>query len=76
MVDARTFDRFASYLEDTYGVQYDRLEEFVQCPECGDYIYRCDWEEENICEDSVTTDAEVPYIDNKWKCPICEEVFD
>ena len=37
------YANYANMLENIYGVQYDREEQFVICPECGEPIYKCDW---------------------------------
>ena len=36
------FTQFAEMIEDDFGMQYDREENFYICPECGDPIYFCD----------------------------------
>ena len=63
-----TFYAFATYLEDNYGVQFDRDEGFVCCPECGEPLYDCDWSVEDYCED---IDGEL-----HLKCPVCEMDLD
>ena len=45
----------AKYCEKEYGIQADWEEGFFICPECGEPIYECDWEDEEflfcpICE--------------------------
>lgn len=61
-----SFEKFAEYLEDTYGVQYDREERFVCCPECAEPLYEDDW-----TEDEYTAILE----SGAWSyfCPVCEE---
>ena len=59
------FRSFAKYLEKTYGVQFDKKEGFVVCPECGEPIYSCDWTIEDYTDE-----------DDNWICPICGEVFE
>ena len=49
------FKDVAKYCETVYGVQYDRDEEFFICPDCGEPIYRKDWEDH----------------ENWDECPIC-----
>lgn len=36
------FMQYAEMIEDDFGMQYDREENFYVCPECGDPIYFCD----------------------------------
>lgn len=43
-------------VELTYGGHVDYKEEYFECPECGEPIYKCDY----------------PYIDCGMLCPICE----
>lgn len=38
----------ADYVEDTYGVFVDWRDRFFICPGCGDPIYECDWEDEDL----------------------------
>jgi predicted RNA-binding Zn-ribbon protein involved in translation (DUF1610 family) len=45
----------AEHCEDTYGIQYDKEEEFFTCVECGEPIYFADYGDE---------------VD-PWVCPIC-----
>ena len=59
---------FATYLEKHYGVQFDREEGFVICPECGELLYSCDW---SIEEYTRAIDDE-PYL----ICPICDSYLD
>ena len=61
------FERFASYLEETYGVLYDREEGFVCCPECAEPLYEEDWAPENYTQ-ILKAGHFVSYI-----CPVCEE---
>lgn len=49
----------AEYCEKTYGAYVDWEEEFFNCPECGEPIYKCDWED----NDTWTI------------CPVCEFDF-
>ena len=60
----KTFEEMASYLEETYGVQYDREEEFVVCPECYEPIYKCDWAPSEFNTERYET-----------FCPICGYKF-
>ena len=43
-------------IEPVYGGYVDWEEEFFECPECGEPIYKCDY----------------PYIDIDMICPVCE----
>ena len=65
---ASTFNKFATMLEETYGVFYDREEGFVICPECDEPIYDDDWDATDYME--VGKDEKVTYY-----CPCCEEVL-
>lgn len=60
-----TFERFANDLVDIYGVQYDKEEQFVCCPECGEPLHSCDWDP----QDYIIKEKGhfVSYI-----CPVCE----
>ena len=49
----------AKYCRREYGVQVDNGEEFFICPDCGEPIYREDWEDD----------------ENWDECPICEFNF-
>lgn len=63
-----TFYVFAAYLEDTYGAYFDREEGFVECPQCGEPLYSCDWSIEDCYKE----------IDGEYRmiCPVCEEFLD
>jgi hypothetical protein len=50
----------ARYCEKTYGAYVDWDEEFFICPECGEPIYKCDWDDHE------------PWT----VCPVCEWAFD
>lgn len=55
MVKGMSWVDAAKYCEKVYGIQVDWEEEFFICPECGESIYECDWEDEEfifcpICE--------------------------
>lgn len=50
------WERYARFVEETYGSYIDWDERFFTCPECGDPIYECDWNDE---------------IDLVSGCPIC-----
>jgi hypothetical protein len=51
-----TWHTAAVCCEEFYGVHVDMNEGFFICPECGEPIYECDWEEHSDWE----------------MCPICE----
>ena len=38
----------ARYCQDEYGIFVDWEERFFICPECGEPIYECDWEDEEL----------------------------
>ena len=64
----RNFWKFASVLEKDFGVFYDRDEESVDCPECGEPLYSCDWDISDYA--STTADGYIIY-----RCPVCGEVL-
>ena len=35
----------AKFCEDTFGTYVDWGEGFFHCPECGEPVYECDWED-------------------------------
>lgn len=81
MISKPTFEKFASELADTYGVLYDEEEEMVECPECEDFILRCDWDDSDIEYDHVISEKIgrgkiLPHIMNDWRCPICGTTFE
>lgn len=47
----------AKYVEHVYGCYVDWEERFYECPECGEPVYECDWDENQLCD---------------FICPICE----
>lgn len=50
----------ASTVETVFGSYVDWDEEFFECSECGEPIYKCDY----------------PYIDLGMICPVCEFTYD
>ncbi len=62
------FRDFAEMLEKDFGSFYDREESFVECPECGEPIYECDWEPYQYRE--MALDGHLI-----WRCPVCESVL-
>ena len=61
------WEKIAHYVEKECGCQVDWDEEFFICPECGELIYRCDWQEEDYFMGHKFT--------GKAYCPVCEEVI-
>lgn len=51
------WEKLAVYLENAYGAYVDWEERFYICPECGEGIYECDWDDEEFCD---------------YLCPVCE----
>ena len=51
MAKTRTWCEAAEYCEKVYGAYVDWDERFFECPECGEPIYECDWDEHDwsIC---------------------------
>ncbi len=62
------FEQYAEFLEDTYGVPYDREEKMVQCPECQDWILEVDWPQSTFVLSYLGNDT------TEWYCPICDEM--
>ena len=40
----------AKYVEETYGAFVDWEEEFFECPECWEPVYKCDWKHEPLVD--------------------------
>ena len=40
----------AKYVEKVYGSFVDWEERFYICPECGEPVYECDWNENDLCD--------------------------
>lgn len=55
-----TWSYCARYCEKTYRTYVDWDEEFFLCPECGEPIYKSDWDDH----------------DDWNVCPVCEWAFD
>jgi len=65
------FWKFASVLEKDFGdlgVSYDRYYESVNCPECEEILYSCDWEISDYA--FTTSDGYIVY-----RCPVCGKVL-
>lgn len=60
------FKNIADYCRETYGVQYDKKEDFFCCVECGEPIYRYDWGIDDFFPDGPGSNA---------CCPVCGEVL-
>ncbi len=43
-----SWERVARHCEEEYGTHIDWDEEFFICPECGEPIYKVDWEDEEL----------------------------
>lgn len=43
-----SWEKVAWHCHDTYGVYVNAKEGFFICPECGEPIYECDWEDEEL----------------------------
>lgn len=53
------WEKNAHYCEETFGTHVDWEERFYDCPDCGEPVYECDWQVEDLV---------------KFLCPICEFV--
>lgn len=51
------WEQNAHFAQDTYGAFVDWKEHFYICPECGELVYECDWNMNELRE---------------FLCPICE----
>ena len=60
-----TWDKVARKVHKETGTFVDWDEEFFLCPECGEPIYKCDWQEEDYTLGHL--------YHGKFYCPICEE---
>lgn len=61
------WERVARYCQEVYGAYIDWEEEFYECPECGEPVYKVDY---NEMGDYYTIDGEGPI------CPVCEFLFE
>ena len=43
-----SWERVARHCEEEYGTQIDWEEEFFICPECGEPIYKDDWDADEL----------------------------
>ena len=76
-----TWDYAANYVEVVYGGYVNWDEEFFNCPECGEPIYKSDWDEHEpwqlcpVCEFSFDAELEVKESDD-MDCPDQKETGD
>lgn len=61
------WEKVAHLAEVEIGTFVDWDEEFFICPECGEPIYKCDWQNEDYLLGRRSGD--------KFYCPVCEEVI-
>lgn len=54
----------AQKCDEDYGTQVDYEEGFFVCPECGEPIYECEWDEHEMRNEV-----------GMCVCPVCEEVL-
>ena len=40
----------AKYIEQVFGGYVDWENRFYECPECGEPVYECDWDENDLCD--------------------------
>ena len=55
------WEKLANYCYDTYGSHIDWESRFFICPECGEPIYECDWDEDQVQD-----------FDGNYYCPVCD----
>lgn len=61
------WERLANEVDIVYGGFVDRIEGFFECPECGEPIYDCDWNDSDFALGR-------PYRGRlRLYCPVCEE---
>lgn len=61
------WEKVAHMVEEETGTLVDWDEEFFICPECGEPIYKCDWQNEDYLLGRTSGD--------RFYCPVCEEVI-
>ena len=44
------WEKNAKYVAETFGAYVDWEERFYECPECGEPIYECDWNDTELME--------------------------
>ena len=60
------WERLANEVDIVYGGFVDRIEGFFECPECGEPIYNCDWNDSDVALGR-------PYRGRlRLYCPVCE----
>ena len=42
------WEKVARYCQEEYGIHIDWEDRFFICPECGEPIYECDWEDDEL----------------------------
>lgn len=42
------WEKIARYCAEEYGTHIDWVDKFFICPECGELIYECDWEDDEL----------------------------
>lgn len=62
------FEKLATHCEKIYGINYDHEEEFFECPECGELIYKDDWDDIDFCFAPWNNFPKKQH----YRCPICE----
>ena len=46
----KTWEANARLLEEVYGTYVDWEERFYICPSCGEPVYECDWDDNDLCD--------------------------
>lgn len=61
----KLFERIGKYVNKVYGMTFieDGEDSYFVCPECGEPIYKADWDDEDFI------------LDNMVGCPICDFDF-
>lgn len=58
----KIYERIGRYVDKVYGMTFikDGDDSYFICPECGEPLYRCDWDDEDFL------------LGDRVGCPICD----
>ena len=59
------WEKVAKIAYEVYGAHVDWEERFFECPECGEPIYKDDWE-----------DVDFVFPEDGFCCPVCDFLFE